>query len=138
MCEAYLLSNHKHDILNILECFDADKSFSINIKYVVLYNIYNVLQYVYFSFLELFESDTNLGNALLIEPESSLKNWNNAALNVQSILLNETDKKLALKSKITCRIYSLPPWPHISRTVFPGNNDVGNFLQITGNWAVNY
>ncbi|KAF7274539.1 hypothetical protein GWI33_012809 [Rhynchophorus ferrugineus] len=115
MCETYLLSNHKHDIQSILEHYDADRSFSININ-----------------FLELFESDTNLGNALLIEPEGSLKNWNNAALNVQNNLLNEIDRKLVLKSKITCRIYSLPPWPHISRTIFPGNNDVDKFLQITG------
>ncbi|XP_030755473.1 DNA helicase MCM9-like [Sitophilus oryzae] len=115
MCEKYLVSNHKLDILGILEDSDIDKCYTVNIN-----------------FLELFESDTNLGNALLSDPEKSLRNWNDAIMNVQDNFLKEYDKKFKLKSKVTCRIHTLPPWPHISRVMFPGNDDAEKFLQITG------
>ncbi|KAL1497582.1 hypothetical protein ABEB36_008517 [Hypothenemus hampei] len=114
MCEDYLVSYHKIDIIAILEHEDTQKHYS-----------------VYLNFLDLFESDVSLGNSILTDPETSFITWNKAIHTVQINFL-EDSKKYTIKSNIHCRIYNLPSWPHICRTIFPGNEDVNKFLQITG------
>ncbi|CAG9760521.1 unnamed protein product [Ceutorhynchus assimilis] len=112
--EYYLLTNHRAELLEILECQDKDKYFSINI-----------------SFSDLLDLDTTLGNGILTTPEESIKQWNKAALNAQSEIAKENNNYIT-KTKVNCRIYNLPPWPHVSRYIFPGNEDANKFLQLNG------
>ncbi|XP_019771934.2 DNA helicase MCM9 isoform X1 [Dendroctonus ponderosae] len=114
MCENYLISNHTDEIGVILESPEEDKCFSLSIN-----------------FIELYESDTDLGNAVLTEPENSLKIWDKAAINVQLKLL-QSSPNYSLKNNVHCRIFNLPSWPHVSRAIFPGNRDANKFLQLTG------
>lgn len=92
------------------------------------------MQYFYlflYSFLDLFDSDTDLGNALLTNPEESLRDWNKSVIDVQ-VHIQKTLNHGCIKSKTNCRIYNLPPWPHVCRTLFPGNEDANKFLQVSG------
>lgn len=66
------------------------------------------------------------------DPDKSLSEWNCATLRVQMSLLKEVDKKCELKPNVHCRIYQLPAWSHLTRSIFPEKKDVGKFLQISG------
>ncbi|XP_066253160.1 uncharacterized protein [Euwallacea similis] len=114
MCENYLLLNHKLDIVKIIESTNADTWFSINID-----------------ILELFESDISLGNDILTNPKDSLKCWNKSAIDVQIRVQQELNRG-SIKNNVNCRIYNIPPWPHINRITFPRNEDADKFLQVTG------
>ncbi|XP_066146179.1 uncharacterized protein [Euwallacea fornicatus] len=114
MCENYLLLNHKLDIIKIIESTDEDTWFSINID-----------------ILELLESDISLGNNILTNPKNSLKCWNKSAINVQICVQQELNRG-SIKGNVNCRIYNIPPWPHINRITFPRNEDADKFLQVTG------
>ncbi|XP_060528115.1 DNA helicase MCM9-like isoform X2 [Cylas formicarius] len=116
----YLMSGLKEDILQILRDEETEKYFSINMN-----------------FIELFEAKPNLGNTLLSDPEDSFKRWSEAVFVVQHKLINERNESehehnYKFKVKVTCRIHSLPPWPHVNRVRFPRSDDVDQFLQISG------
>ncbi|KAG5867677.1 hypothetical protein JTB14_020187 [Gonioctena quinquepunctata] len=115
MCDDYLKSFHKLDLLEILENEDSSKHFSINIDFLVLY-----------------EHQPDLVVCLLNDPEVCLEAWKRATLMAQMALLKEAHKKSQLKNNVHCRIYNLPFWPDVRRIIFPGNNDAGKFLQISG------
>lgn len=93
----------------------------------------------WYSFLVLYEHQPNLGLELLNEdPEKCLSEWDSATLRAQMSLLKEVDGKCELKTRVHCRIYQLPAWSLINRTVFPDKKDVGKFLQISGRYFENY
>ncbi|CAH0553371.1 unnamed protein product [Brassicogethes aeneus] len=112
MCEEYLLSHHKDDIIKLLSEEDNLKSYSIHLN-----------------FIELFENNPELGNAVLKTPDTALSEWNKSVLKVQCSLAEKKNCKL---KKIYCRLHSLPICPELVRTTFPNNEDVGKFLEISG------
>lgn len=83
----------------------------------------------------MYEHQPNLGLDLLNEdPDNCLLEWDSATLRAQMSLLKEVDANCELKPNVHCRIYQLPAWSYINRTVFPDKRDVGKFLQVTGRY----
>lgn len=67
---------------------------------------------------------------LLDDPDKSLEEWEKAATAAQLSLLKQVERKFELKLNVHCRIYYLA---HLARHyIFPGNKDVGKFIQISG------
>ncbi|KAJ8946610.1 hypothetical protein NQ318_007211 [Aromia moschata] len=115
MYNDYLLNFHKTDIIKILEDEDTTKYFSININFIVLY-----------------EHHPDLVVDLLKEPEKCLEEWDRIAVKTQMVLLKEANDSSQLKNNVHCRMYQLPVSPDFRRTVFPGNDDAGKFIQVSG------
>ncbi|XP_044258623.1 DNA helicase MCM9-like [Tribolium madens] len=116
MCDQYLLSYYKDEIIDILKDLDEHKHFSVNVNFV-----------------EMSGNEPNLVNDFLREPEKTLEEWNNALKRVQTNLMLQSQEDLhTIKDNIHCRIYSLPMYPELHRTKFPQNDDVNKFLQVTG------
>lgn len=80
----------------------------------------------------MFEYDTNLGNKILKNPEEALDELDEWILNVQENLIGEIKEKTMLKSNIHARVYGLPVCPELHRDIFPRNEDLDLFLQVTG------
>ncbi|EEZ97925.1 DNA helicase MCM9 [Tribolium castaneum] len=115
MCDQYLLSYYKDEIIEILKDQDEHKHFSVNVNFV-----------------EMSGNEPNLVNDFLREPEKTLEEWNNALKRVETNLLLQFEDLYTIKNNIHCRIYSLPMYPELHRTKFPQNDDVNKFLQVTG------
>lgn len=85
----------------------------------------------------MYENQPNLGLELLHEdPDKCLSEWDAATLPAQMAVLKEVDAQCELKPNVHCRIYQLPAWSYINRSIFPNNKDVGKFLQISGMWIL--
>lgn len=84
-----------------------------------------------YSFLELFTADANLGNSLLSRPEVVLGEFDYSLLLVQQQLLEENDG-LIVKQNIHTRVYGVPVCPELHKSLLPGNEDLGSFLQVSG------
>ncbi|KAK4881303.1 hypothetical protein RN001_004622 [Aquatica leii] len=115
--EEHLLSHSKEIILRILQDENIEKHFPVNIN-----------------FIELFDVETKLGNKLLKDPEEALEELDCWVLHVQEMILQECSDKtnLVFKRNVHARVYGLPACPELHRTVFPRNEDLASFLQITG------
>lgn len=72
---------------------------------------------------------------LLKEPEECLEAWDRAILRAQMRFLTEGDVTFKVKNNVHCRIYHLPGLPEVCRIFFPDNEDVGKFVQLSGNNA---
>ncbi|KAJ8937350.1 hypothetical protein NQ314_011895, partial [Rhamnusium bicolor] len=84
-------------------------------------------------FIVLYEHQPNLVLELLKKPDECLEQWDKATVKAQMSLLKEVDTKSQLKTNVHCRIFHLPGFTEVRRTVFPGNDDAGKFLQKCGN-----
>nr|CAH7757678.1 unnamed protein product [Callosobruchus chinensis] len=115
MCETYLLTLHKEDLLRILRADDTCKHYSIHINFIVL-----------------LEHQPTIIDQLLKNPEDCLQNLDDAAIKSQLSLLNESDETCKVKSNTHCRIYHLPEFPKMKRFIFPCSSDADKFLQISG------
>ncbi|CAH1981091.1 unnamed protein product [Acanthoscelides obtectus] len=115
MCEDYLVTFHKDDLLEILKEDQTAKHYSIQINFIVL-----------------LEHQPGIVNQLLKSPEACLKRLDDAAVKSQLLLLKEIDTKCQVKNNIHCRIYHLPDFPKMKRFIFPCNSDADQFLQISG------
>lgn len=80
----------------------------------------------------MYESHQNLGLELIENPEENLAKWDNAAIKAQMAILKEVDIKCHLKCNIHCRIYQLATCLQSNGASFPGNKDVGKFIQLSG------
>lgn len=86
----------------------------------------------------MYENQPNLGLELLNkDPEKCLSAWNSAILQAQMTIIKEEDTNWELKTNVHCRIYQLPAWSYVNRTIFPGNKDIGKFLQVSGIFLFN-
>ncbi|KAL0271705.1 UNVERIFIED_CONTAM: hypothetical protein PYX00_008712 [Menopon gallinae] len=114
----YAVLHHKEEILEILKNRNESNHFSVTLNFV-----------------KLFEEDINLGYGILSDPERFLRYCNDGLVIAQEGLLKKSEnecKGLSVKKKVHVRITALPSSPEIYRTVFPRNDDVGNFLKVSG------
>lgn len=86
---------------------------------------------MHFSFLELFTTDVNLGNNLLRNPETILAELDSSLLSLQQ-QLSEENEELIIKKYIHARVYAVPVCPELHKSLLPGNEDLGSFLQVSG------
>lgn len=107
-------------------------------KKKIYYDIECFICFDCFSFVTLCEEEIELGGKILTEPEIYLPICNKGAVLAQKSILeelsdgDETPKDLTIKSKIHVRITALPSYSELHRTVFPRNDDIGNFLKVSG------
>lgn len=92
----------------------------------------------YFSFVTLCEEEIELGGKILTDPETYLPICDKGAVLAQRCILEESSneedspKDLTIKTKIHVRITALPSYSGLHRTVFPRNDDINNFLKVSG------
>ncbi|XP_059150821.1 DNA helicase MCM9-like [Physella acuta] len=118
--KAYLLLNHKQELLQILEEDDEEEYHSLTVNA-----------------LSLFETNMEFCDLLLASPLSLLTLFDAACLEAEKDLKTEIDKggtqaHMTVKKKVHVRVMSLPVCPELSRTSLPRTADVGNFLAVTG------
>ena len=86
----------------------------------------------FFNFMELFEDSTTLGNKILTEHEASMEECRESAKVSQEMLKEDLQQNFIVKENVHVRIFQLPSCPELSRIVFPKNQDLNSFLQISG------
>lgn len=73
---------------------------------------------------------------MLKQPEKTLNSFENSIYQLQStIILNENGKEndeFTEKKNVHARVFSLPHFPDLCRTLLPDSEDIGKFLQVTG------
>lgn len=115
----YILNYHQEDVINIMMKPTLDQHYSINI-----------------SFDQLFENDQELANKILKEPEETLKALNESTIHVQETILQQNNGNLSVKKFVHIRIHALPACSELHhRLLFPKNQDLGMFLQVSGTIA---
>lgn len=86
-----------------------------------------------YSFIVLFEQHPTIAQKLLSdESDHCLGEFENACVKAQLSLLKDANAESKIKSNVHCRFFQLPGLPAIRKSVFPGNLDVGKFLQLSG------
>ncbi|CAH0385263.1 unnamed protein product [Bemisia tabaci] len=117
--EEYSFSNHFGELLDIMKTQDDTQHYSLTIN-----------------FLNLFEMSTELGDAVLSNSVLVLGLCDKALVKVQYMIRDtsddETKKTLLVKDKIHARMTALPVCPELHRVKFPLNEDINNFLCVTG------
>lgn len=78
--------------------------------------------------MDLFDSDINLGNILLHQPEKLLSEFKSTTIKLQENLITSG----YIKVNISIRICNLPTVDGLHMENFPSNSDVGSFVQIPG------
>ncbi|KAK3796892.1 hypothetical protein RRG08_055726 [Elysia crispata] len=116
----YFLTNHRQDILDILEEEDVEDYHSVAVNAQ-----------------SLFEFNMDFCNRLLPAPLSLLDAFDSALVMAETSLKKELDEQgtqahMTIKKKVHVRIMSLPVCPELSRTSLPRTADIGSFLSITG------
>ncbi|KAJ8985625.1 hypothetical protein NQ317_015120 [Molorchus minor] len=112
MCEDYLINFHRNEITQILQDEDISKHFSININFIVFY-----------------EHQLTVVSELLKNPEKCLEEWDRASIKAQMAVLKDAGDNAQIKNNVHCRMY-LPRVSTFRKTIFPGNDDAGNFLHV--------
>lgn len=72
---------------------------------------------------------------LLKEPQKTLESFETSIQKLQSSIIsneNSTNNAYMEKKNVHARVYSLPHFPDLSRTLLPDSEDIGKFLQVTG------
>ncbi|KAE8748816.1 hypothetical protein FOCC_FOCC004410 [Frankliniella occidentalis] len=117
--KGYAVSNHEGEIKDIMSSEDDLQHYSVTVNFV-----------------SLFETSTELGDGILSHPSHLLPIFDSALHEAQkSILASEPEElkdSYILKPRIHARLTALPVCPELHRTIFPRNDDVGNFLRVSG------
>ncbi|KAK3910495.1 DNA helicase MCM9 [Frankliniella fusca] len=117
--KAYAIANHEIEIKDIMSFDDDLQHYSVTVNFV-----------------SLFETSTELGDGILSQPRHLLPIFDSALYEAQkSILASESEEAkngFILKPRIHARLTALPVCPELHRTIFPRNEDVGNFLRVSG------
>ncbi|RUS90636.1 hypothetical protein EGW08_001633 [Elysia chlorotica] len=116
----YFLTNHRQDLLDILEEEDEEDYHSVTVNAQ-----------------SLFEFNMEFCNRLLPAPLSLLAAFDSALVMAETSLKQELDEQgtqahMTVKKKVHVRVMSLPVCPELSRTCLPRTSDIGSFLSITG------
>ncbi|XP_061174591.1 DNA helicase MCM9-like [Saccostrea echinata] len=113
----FSLEHHRNDLVDVLLHEDQNDHFSISVNA-----------------LTLFENNMMVCDVLLSCPEKTLRFFDLALLEAQSVVMETHSEKddMGVKKNIHARVMSLPVCPELHRTTLPRAGDVGNFLAITG------
>lgn len=82
-----------------------------------------------YSFVQLYEYDPEVGGNVLKNPDQTLSEFDEKLISIQS---HFKDTHLIEKCNVHIRVYCLPPFPEFTRFIFPQNEDLGVFLQVSG------
>ncbi|CAG2054637.1 unnamed protein product [Timema podura] len=119
MFKEYALVHHKDELISILSKEEEMQHYSIQVNFVTLY-----------------ENSTELGDCILSNPNDVLLLCDTALVQAQGALVEnqpeDTQHLLAVKTNIHARMTGLPTCPELHRTIFPHNDDMGCFLQVSG------
>ena len=115
--QSFLEGHHKTDILHILEHEDPSMHFSVVVNA-----------------LELFDSNLDVGQALLDSPVRMLLLFDSALAQAATNILHASPSQQNLKPKanLHVRLSNLPVCPELRRNTIPKSSDVGRFLAISG------
>ncbi|GFO31120.1 DNA helicase mcm9-like [Plakobranchus ocellatus] len=116
----FLLTNHRQDLLELLEEDDLEDYHSITVNAQ-----------------SLFEYNTEFCEKLLPAPLSLLETFDAALVDAETVVKQELDEQgtqahMTVKKKVHIRIMSLPVCPELSRTTLPRTGDTGSFLSVIG------
>nr|CAD7261033.1 unnamed protein product [Timema shepardi] len=118
MFKDYALVHHKDELISILSKEEM-QHYSIQVNFVTLY-----------------ENSTELGDCILSNPNDVLLLCDTALVQAQGALVENQPEDiqhiLAVKTNIHARMTGLPTCPELHRTIFPHNDDMGCFLQVSG------
>nr|CAD7431927.1 unnamed protein product [Timema monikensis] len=118
MFKEYALVHHKDELISILSKEEM-QHYSIQVNFVTLY-----------------ENSTELGDCILSNPNDVLLLCDTALVQAQVALVEnqpeDTQHLLVVKTNVHARMTGLPTCPELHRTIFPHNDDMGCFLQVSG------
>ena len=115
--QAFLEKHHRDDIARILLSEDPSAQFSV---------VVNVL--------ELFDSNIEVSQKLLAEPNKMLPLFDSALSQAAVTIMQEntTQVSMSFKSNLHVRLSNLPVCPELRRDKVPKSSDIGCFLAVSG------
>ncbi|XP_049790977.1 DNA helicase MCM9-like isoform X3 [Schistocerca nitens] len=115
----YAISKHKDELMAILQTSDDLQHHSVIVQ-----------------FSQLFERSADLGNGIISAPSRFLPLCDQSLAEAQKTLYEAQSEEmkcdLSIKTKTHARITGLPVCPELHRIAFPRNDDIGNFLRVSG------
>ncbi|XP_047004946.1 DNA helicase MCM9-like isoform X1 [Schistocerca americana] len=115
----YAISKHKDELMAILQTSDDLQHHSVVVQ-----------------FSQLFERSADLGNGIISAPSRFLPLCDQSLAEAQKTLYEAQSEEmkcdLSIKTKTHARITGLPVCPELHRIAFPRNDDIGNFLRVSG------
>ncbi|CAH3154559.1 unnamed protein product [Pocillopora meandrina] len=115
--QAFLEEHHKEDILNVLMADDPSS------QYCVVVNV-----------LELFDSNIEVSQKLLADPNKMLPLFDGALAQAAVSIMQESTTQISMsfKAHLHVRLSNLPVCPELRRDKIPKTSDIGRFLAISG------
>lgn len=115
--QAFLEEHHKEDILNVLMADDPSS------QYCVVVNV-----------LELFDSNIEVSQKLLADPNKMLPLFDGALAQAAVSIMQESTTQISMsfKAHLHVRLSNLPICPELRRDKIPKTSDIGRFLAISG------
>ena len=115
--QSFLEEHHKQDILNVLLHEDPSEHFAVVVNA-----------------LELFDSNMDIGQALLADPTKMLPLFDGALAQaaVGAMQEHSTQLSLSFKPNLHVRLSNLPVCPELKRNTIPKSSDIGRFLAVSG------
>ena len=115
--QAFLEEHHSDDITRVLLAEDPSGQYSV---------VVNVL--------ELFDSNIEVSQKLLAEPNKMLPLFDGALAQAAVTIMQEnaTQVSMSFKSNLHVRLSNLPICPELRRDTIPKSSDIGRFLAVSG------
>lgn len=115
--QAFLEEHHNDDIARVLLAEDPSAQYSV---------VVNVL--------ELFDSNIEVSQKLLAEPNKLLPLFDGALAQAAVTIMQEnaTQVSMSFKSNLHVRLSNLPICPELRRDTIPKSSDIGRFLAVSG------
>ena len=115
--QAFLEEHHKEDIVNVLMADDPSS------QYCVVVNV-----------LELFDSNIEVSQKLLADPNKMLPLFDGALAQAAVSIMQESTTQISMsfKAHLHVRLSNLPICPELRRDKIPKTSDIGRFLAISG------
>lgn len=115
--QAFLEEHHRDDVARILLAEDSSGQYSVVVNA-----------------LELFDSNIEVSQKLLAEPNKMLPLFDGALAQAAVTIMQEnaTQVSLSFKSNLHIRLSNLPICPELRRDTIPKSSDIGRFLAISG------
>lgn len=115
--QAFLEEHHRDDISRVLHADDPSD------QYCVVVNA-----------LELFDSNIEVSQKILAEPNKMLPLFDAALAQAAVTIMQEntTQVSMSFKSNLHVRLSNLPICPELRRDTIPKSSDIGRFLAVSG------
>ncbi|KAK2562140.1 DNA helicase MCM9 [Acropora cervicornis] len=115
--QSFLEKHHRADIANVLLSDDPSAPFSVVVNA-----------------LELFDSNIEVSQKLLAEPNKMLPLFDSALSQAAVTIMQEntTQVSMSFKSNLHVRLSNLPVCPELRRDKIPKSSDIGCFLAVSG------